>query len=608
MPQRFSPSHYETPASAESQDIAPTPKRSAGKRRNTDQEQDDATRWKRKANADFMKIFDKLKATATKFISNVEKEQDISDSRLSELQQNHIKVTRDGVNLKALQGNNKRIMEDLEAFRKKATDSIEINEMLKVDLIKQQPVSQLPDSEVVMKYHRLHEAISSWVNDEVSIFEGAWKKLHGCYPDANQFGDGGNPCYRQFLDAGFGLGGEYLLESLIQQELHKELFSEGMMFFGLDYQENMFIRKVEEGLSKLDPPRTIRYLRSENLKGFCQSEDFRRGCADSMSLVEERILVLVNTILPRLQDQPCRAQLFLERVVEPAFKLAIAVKTSATSYGFSCPFTLGTQFMKLQVHPHETSNHTMINVNSRGVVRKASMDTKDEVERVLLLAPGLVRRDPDKPEKSLTPTVICVRVVHPEVVSSGDSGCELTDLHTASSMIVKESKSQDVPQSFGASGSTIQCEKQGHSARPDALLGSDITNSLGVEDDLVSGICNASGRTVVSSEELPDAKEVAEIEATGQQTASRSLESSSSVGTLDSNAAGRTVESGATAAFEMPELEVKESEELPDAKEVAEIEATGQQTAFRSLESSSSVGTLDPNTRAEENPILIEDD
>lgn len=282
-----------------------------------------------------------------------------------------------------------------------------------------------------------------------------------------------------------------------------------------------------------------------------------------MSLVEERILALVNTILPRLQDQPCRAQLFLERVVEPAFELAIAIKTSATSYGFSCPFTLGTQFMKLRVHPHESSNHTMINVNSRGVVRKASMDTEDEVERVLLLAPGLVRRDPGKPEKSLTPTIICVRVVHPEVVWSGDSGCELTDLHTTSSMIVKESKSQDVPQSFGASGSTIQCEEQGRFARPDASLGSDIKNSSGVEDYLLSGICNV---------------------------------------------AGITVESGATAASEMPELEVKESEELPDAKEVAEIEATGQQTAFRSLESSSSVRTLDSNTRAEENPILIEDD
>ncbi|KAI4139969.1 MAG: hypothetical protein LQ341_004006 [Variospora aurantia] len=259
MPDRFSPSNHETPASAESQDIAPTPKRSAGKRRNTDQEQDDATCWKRKANADFMKIFDKLKADVKKFTSNVEKEQDISDSRLSELQQTHIKITRDGVNLKALQGNNKRIMEDLEGFRKKATESIEINEMLKVDLIKQQPVSQLPDSEVVMKYDRLHEAISSWVNDEVSIFEGAWKKLHGCYPDANQFEDGGNTCYRQFLDAGFCLGGEYLLESLIQQELHKELFNEGMMFFGLDYQEEMFMRRVEEGLRKLDPPRSAYY-------------------------------------------------------------------------------------------------------------------------------------------------------------------------------------------------------------------------------------------------------------------------------------------------------------------------------------------------------------
>ncbi|KAI4146018.1 MAG: hypothetical protein LQ341_002198 [Variospora aurantia] len=85
----------------------------------------------------------------------------------------------------------------------------------------------------------------------------------------------------------------------------------------------------------------------------------------------------------------------------------------------------------------------MIDVNSRRVVRKASMDTTDEVERVLLLAPGLVRRDPGKPEKRLTPSVICVKVIDPEAVPSGIPGYGLGSPFTTSGMTVQEHQSYD---------------------------------------------------------------------------------------------------------------------------------------------------------------------
>ncbi|KAL8650205.1 MAG: hypothetical protein Q9210_003963 [Variospora velana] len=407
-----------------------------GKRKVADREQENINCTRRKPNEDFRKTVDK-------YIEQNERIQGNEERCQIELHHAKLKAIRDEANLKDLQAENKRLQGDLEAYKRKAIESTEASDMLKIDILKQQPASQLPDSEVVKMYEQLGEAISSWVDDEVAISNDMWRKRNDCYPGTNQFQDGGIPHYRQFLDEGFRFAGEYLLESLIQHELQEELFCGRAMLFGLDHPEERFISMVEEGLSKLDPPRTIRYLRSENLKGFCQSDLFRKSCADSMSIVEEGILEHVNTILPRLHNQPDRAQLLCERVLEPAFELAIAIKTSATPYCFSSPFTLETRFMKLPLQPHESKNYTMINVNTRGMIRTASMDTKDEVERVLLLAPGLVRRDPGKPEKRLTPSVICVKVVHPEVIPSGISGYGLGSPFTTSAATVQEPQSYD---------------------------------------------------------------------------------------------------------------------------------------------------------------------
>ncbi|KAI4116637.1 MAG: hypothetical protein LQ345_002982 [Seirophora villosa] len=516
--------------------MAPTPKKSTCKRRGTDQEQNDARQLKRKSNVDFMKIIDRFKSDATKFTNNIEKEQDSADSRLIELQQAEIKATRNVANLKALKAENKRLTEQLEAFERKATESTEANEMLKIDLLKQQPAGQLPDSEVVEKYEQLYEAVSAWVNDEVGIFDAVWH-------------------HRQFLGDHYRLGGEYLLESLAHQEIHDALLSDRNKFFGLDELERKFLCTVEEGLSKLDPPRNpaaIRYVKSETLKGFSQSELFQRYRAELVPMVGEAILNSVDSMLPGLQDQPDRAQLLCDRVVEPAFDLAIAMKTSATSYGFSSSFTRETRFMKSLVHPHESKSYRMIDVNTRGVIKMGNIDPGDAVERLLLLAPGLVRCNPGMPQKHLTPTIICVKVIHPEAVSSGNSDRGSSDPLTTSPVTVNEPQNQETPQISDELGRSRRVDTVVQPSISKGKLRAEMRNPiinkhLGLtkvvygtaeSDDLTTDGTSHPGAE--ESEYRLDAKEIAKGEALSQLPAragkKRMLESPSRAGTFKSDA------------------------------------------------------------------------
>ncbi|KAL9010692.1 MAG: hypothetical protein Q9173_004400 [Seirophora scorigena] len=511
--------------------MAPTPEKLTGKRRGADQEHNDAKQWKRKSNADFMKIFDNLKSEAAKFTSKVEKEQDSADSRLIELQQAKIKATGNQVNLRALQAENKRLTEQLKAFERKATESTEANEMLKIDLLKQQPASQLPDSELVEKYEQLHEAVSAWVNDEVGIIDAAWRKQNGCRAQLNQFRDGGVPNHRQFLGDDYRLGGEYLLESLVEQELYNALFSDKAMFFGLDKLEQMFLCTVEEDTT------AIRYVVSETLKGFSHSELFRKFRAEFVPMVGEAILDRVDTALPRLEDHPDRAQLLCDRVVEPAVEFAIAMKTSTTSYGFSSPFTPETRFVKSLVHPHESKYYRMIDVNTRGVIKMGNIDPRDAVERVLLLAPGLVRCDPGVPQKHLTPTIICVKVIHPEAVLSGNSDRESSGPLTTSPATVNEPQSQENLQISDELAKSPRVDTAVQSSISEAKLNAEMRNPISNKHLGLTKVPDGK-----EGDDQPDAKEIPEGEQMSQLPArahkKRMLGSSSWAGTFKFDAGG----------------------------------------------------------------------
>ncbi|KAI4088681.1 MAG: hypothetical protein LQ344_005919 [Seirophora lacunosa] len=521
-----------------------------GKRKNAHLEQDDFNRTRRKSNTDFQKVVDK-------YIENVEVLQNNEERCKIELDQARLKATRDEANLGYLRGENKRIREDLEAFKRKAVESAEASDLLKIDILKQQPASQLPDSEIVKKYEHLGEAISSWVDDEVAIFNETWRKRNSGYPEAHQFHDGGSRDYRRFLRAGFRLGGEYLLQSVIRQEIYKELFSDTPTFFGLDIPEQVFLRRVEEGLRKLDPPRNpaaIRYVRSEALKGFVQSDLFQKSCFDFVPIIGKTILDRVDTILPGLQDYPNRAQLLCDRVVQPAVDLATARETSATFYSFSSPLTPETWFGKSLLPLHEFNKYEMIDVNTGGVIKKRNIATEDAIEQVLLLAPGLVRCDPGMPQKHLTLTIICVKVIHPKAVSSGNSDRESSDPITTSPVTVNEPQSQENLQISDEVGRSPRVDTAVQSSISKGKFRAEMRNPiinkhLGLTK-VVYGTAESNDLTTdgtshpdtEESDDQLDAKEIAKGEELSQLPAragkKRMLGSPSRAGTFQSDAGG----------------------------------------------------------------------
>ncbi|KAI4168859.1 MAG: hypothetical protein LQ343_006072 [Gyalolechia ehrenbergii] len=129
------------------------------------------------------------------------------------------------------------------------------NDAMKVDVLKQQPMSQAPDSQIADMYRSLQDKISSWIDTEIRTVED------GCVGTNGELNLSLNPSGRasredaSFLAKGFLFGGEYLLESIVQYKLHELLYSEDMMYFALACDDAIFLHSVEEGLPKLDPPR-----------------------------------------------------------------------------------------------------------------------------------------------------------------------------------------------------------------------------------------------------------------------------------------------------------------------------------------------------------------
>ncbi|KAL8721398.1 MAG: hypothetical protein Q9225_001913 [Loekoesia sp. 1 TL-2023] len=322
----------------------------------------------------------------------LEDNQDSRDLLREELQEAKTGTKQEKERNKELRAQNAQLKAALVTAEDKARRLAVKNEDLTVDLLKQQPASQTSDSQVAEKYEQLRESISSWVDTEVTVIEDALAKANnGSCPELNLFSHGRVPEFRRFLAADHALGGEYLVESLVQLKLHELLFSNDMIFFALFSSEAEFLHAVEHGLAGLDPPR----------------ERF----------VGREILRTAGIILPGRWDDPARTERFHHRVLVPAMDLAVIMKTSATPYGFSERMTAKSQFAQFPLRPRGLSNCTMVDVDTRETLkanRTYNVDDRDlVVEQVLLLAPGLLRCDLGKPPKRLTPDIVCVKPGRP---------------------------------------------------------------------------------------------------------------------------------------------------------------------------------------------------
>ncbi|KAL8977275.1 MAG: hypothetical protein Q9205_006884 [Flavoplaca limonia] len=346
------------------------------------------------------------------------------ENSLDELEETKATLQEERARTQILLSRNKKLTEDLTEKIDLLQDFAELNGNLKEDLLKRQPASQVADSKIADQYSNLQQNISSWVDGEVRRFEKQYKSDHGgSYPHFNVFRYGGIPGQAQFLEAEQRFGGEYMVESYVQYELGRLLFGEAMIFFALDTTEAIFMKTVEEGLQKLDPPKddpAVRQLRSDVLKGFITSKLFYKRREQWMSDIGKGILNRTENMLPKagsIMDTSRRAEAFRKRILEPAFDLAVAMKTSSTRYGLSETMTEQSRLKQVVLKYYHVPSSKIINIDTREALRINNTVHNDDdtigAKQVLLVAPGLLRYNDPEPALRLTNDVICAKVHTP---------------------------------------------------------------------------------------------------------------------------------------------------------------------------------------------------
>ncbi|KAL9026457.1 MAG: hypothetical protein Q9180_007481, partial [Flavoplaca navasiana] len=307
--------------------------------------------------------------------------------------------------------------EELNAEKAAKIHLLRQNDDLKIKLLNVQPQSQLTDSHIAGQYTILRQNYS------------------GNSPQFDVLHDGSFPGHADFIKDGYRYGRHYLLESYILHQLHGLLFNVGKKFFAFEQHERALIESCEEGLSQLYPPRgklatslndgesakvviidpaAIRYLRSELLKGFVESDEFQLRQLQWMTHDGMDLLKRTSTMLPETsrENQQIRVKTFRNQVLGPAFEFAVAMQTSATAYGFSEPTTDETRFKSWPLSYRSSDNCKIINIDTRLEMKvdQPANKRRDDVvaQRVLLICPGLVRLDGNE-AKWLTDDIVCAK-------------------------------------------------------------------------------------------------------------------------------------------------------------------------------------------------------
>ncbi|KAL8637657.1 MAG: hypothetical protein Q9226_009097 [Calogaya cf. arnoldii] len=158
--------------------------------------------------------------------------------------------------LEGLRVQKQQLIAEINARKAENQKMSALNGNLTVDLLRHQPASQLADSQIVERYEKLHANLSSWVDTQIQrFFDQAKEENDGRYADGGIFRHGGVPEYVAFLEAYPEYGGEYLVVSEVHLQLYDHLFKDDNMVFALLGDEACFMGAIEDGLTRLDPPR-----------------------------------------------------------------------------------------------------------------------------------------------------------------------------------------------------------------------------------------------------------------------------------------------------------------------------------------------------------------
>ena len=163
-----------------------------------------------------------------------------------------LKVTlnRQMTSLNEALGSKTAAQQEAERLRSELNVTREQLQVCKDDLFRLQPMSQLPDTEIVKEFETICQDIVSWIDVEISAFE----KSHPDAESSQIFSSGPFTEATNLLER-FPTFGEYLVRYEVQYCLHKTIFSGSVYLLGLPEEIKQYLQAAEERMANLEPPR-----------------------------------------------------------------------------------------------------------------------------------------------------------------------------------------------------------------------------------------------------------------------------------------------------------------------------------------------------------------
>ncbi|KAL8748102.1 MAG: hypothetical protein Q9184_007510 [Pyrenodesmia sp. 2 TL-2023] len=308
---------------------------------------------------------------------------------------------------------------DLESLREWNNSLEQELQACKDDLFKLQPRNTVPDSDVGQAYDELHEHISSWMEGEISRIERVcWKSNNSALPKF--FHHGGKALFKKLLVSYPASGGEYLVRYRIGMILQKTILDKGILLLGLDDATCTLLKRIERKMSEAKPsrdPESIHSWRSDTLSALSTTTDLQKSRQKAARNAGVNILEDVSQFFVIIDRTEASLRTLLDKVVEPAMKLANKIQISPATYEFLPKVEEIPPLDGFVLSVDHLSKWKLIDVTTGKTLKVDSpVEANDQGQigtRVMVLAPALYRRDPGKDPLLLVKPIILVQLYKP---------------------------------------------------------------------------------------------------------------------------------------------------------------------------------------------------
>lgn len=267
----------------------------------------------------------------------------------------------------------------------------------KDDLLRLQPPSGIPDSEVAEQYSNLAQQISRWVDDvteDSQATEAQFESLakHMDVPEL----------LKPYLtDEHIRLGRKspnsqpYILRYVIHRYLESCMLGHDIYLFGLDMRSIALLEGMEQGMKELEPPRdslTIRRWRSEALQALTKMPEFFDEQRQQAAAVSQSLYAAISRLLPEAQTNDTGWRVLHEDITLPTLRLATTLRISPSSYRLSYP---SPSSKAAPIYMSAIPRATLTDLATNKLIRPDSLlkpNSEGRIgEEVLIISPTLVR-------------------------------------------------------------------------------------------------------------------------------------------------------------------------------------------------------------------------